>query len=155
MLFKAILSQFQIVLLCQQYKYLVSLTSSKEEFQLFYTFYPLWKHVHAPTMIDLVVIPNFRTPDSITTLHTITREITYIILCWFDTETQATECSAWMTENKALLLSSYTHIADQVQVVNSQMHRRPALCGLQVCQSSNHLTVTMLQKEIPYITSSG
>lgn len=47
------------------------------------------------------------------------REMTYIILCWFDTEIQATECSAWMTENKALLLYSYTHIADQVQIVNS------------------------------------
>lgn len=40
---KAILGQFYIVLLCQKYKFPVSLPSYKEEFHLFSPFYPLQK----------------------------------------------------------------------------------------------------------------
>lgn len=48
----------------------------------------------SPTRIHLVVIPDFRLPNRITTLHTMMGEMQYALLRPIYTEIQATECSA-------------------------------------------------------------
>lgn len=71
-------------------------------------------------------------------------ETKYASLSWIYTEIQATKCRAGVTGNRALRIYRF----------KGRRTQRPQRAGLQsqsACQSPGHLTV--LQKEIPYMTS--